>query len=339
MTTPLPFMRPVREDDFAAIHALALKSGGGMTNLPADAKTLKGKIEAALASFSRDAKKPGGEFYMLVMDMGGKAVGTAAVFASIGGSTGFVNYKINREFYFSISLNKRFERDVLVPTHDFTDCAEVGSLFMAAEARGAKLGRLLARSRYMFIAQKPQIVAPVVCAELRGWRAPDGAQPFWNAVGRRFFGMDFEEADAYNAAFGNQFIEDLMPRYPIYVDMLPEDARACLGKPHDSAIPAYKMLVEEGFAFNKYIDVFDGGPLVDAKIEALKTVRESRVLTVAAVTEDGEGPFALLASGEVGTFRACKAKAKIEGERIVIGRDAALALGAETGSKLRWAKW
>lgn len=333
------FIRPVRESDFPAIHALAVQSGGGMTNLPMDAATLRAKIATAAQSFAGGATKPGGEFYMLVLDQGGVAMGTGAVFASIGRDTGFVNYKINREFYFSVSLKKRFSRDVLIPTHDFTDCAEVGSLFLSPAAQGAGLGRMIARSRYLFIAQKPSIIADPICAELRGWRAPNGDQPFWNAVGGRFFGMNFEEADAYNAAFGNQFIEDLMPRYPIYVDMLPEDARNCLGKPHDDARPAYKMLMEEGFIYDEYIDVFDGGPLVEARVGDLRTVRDSRMLTVAAVESAVEGEDSLLATGAVATFRATRARSKIDGDRITIDRAAAAALDAEPGSMIRWAKW
>lgn len=334
----LRYMRPVRESDFPAVLALARQSGGGMTNLPMDETTLRAKIRNAVACFEKGATAPGGEFYMLVLDDGGEAVGTAAVFASIGGATGFVNYKVNREFYFSVSLKKRFSRDVLVPTHDFTDCGEVGSLFLSPSVQGGGWGRLLARSRYLFIAQRPEIVADPVCAELRGWRAPDGAQPFWNAVGRRFFGMDFEEADAWNAAFGNQFIEDLMPRYPIYVDMLPEDARHCLGRPHDDARPALKMLFEEGFAFNNYIDVFDGGPLVDARQRDIRTIRDSRVLTV-VVGDASRGEDALLASGAVETFRCCKTTARVEGDRVVVDAETARTLEVDAGALIRWAKW
>lgn len=334
-----PFMRPVTMADLPAVHALAAQAGGGMTNLPANEKTLKEKIARSVSSFAKNATKPGGEFYMLVLDMGGKAMGTAAVFASIGETYGFVNYKIHREFYYSESTKRRVERDVLVPTHDFTDCAEVGSLFISPEARGAGLGRLLARSRYMFIAQRPEIIADPVCAELRGWRAPDGAQPFWNAVGGRFFDMGFEEADAYNAAYGNQFIEDLMPRYPIYVDMLPEDARQCLGRPHDSAVAALKMLKEEGFAFNNYVDVFDGGPLVDARQSQIRTIRTSRVGNLAVLAENVDGDDFLLATGAVATFRATKAKASIAGDDITISSEVAAALDAGAGSEIRWAKW
>lgn len=332
------FMRPVRDSDFPAVHALAKSSGGGMTNLPMDEATLREKIRMSEACFARRAQAPGGEVYMLVLDDNGVAVGTSAVFAAIGGETGFVNYKINREFYFSVSLKKRFSRDVLVPTHDFTDCGEVGSLFLSPAVQGGGFGRLLARARYLFIAQSPEVVADPICAELRGWRAPNGDQPFWNAVGRRFFAMDFEEADAYNAAYGNQFIEDLMPRYPIYADMLPEDARACLGRPHDDARPALKMLIDEGFAFNNYIDVFDGGPLVDVRRKDIKTIRESR-LYEAVVADKVAGEEALLAAGALASFRACRARAAIAGDKITIEPAVARALDIETGSMIRWAPW
>jgi arginine N-succinyltransferase len=332
-------MRPVREADFDDIHAMAKVSGGGMTNLPSDPKALKARIDSSLKSYAKGATKPGGEVYMLVLEKEGRVIGTAGVFSAVGLETGFINYKISTEFHFSRELKKRAVRHVLVPTHDFTGRAEVGQLFISEAARGGGYGKLLGRSRYMFIAQKPEIIADHVCAELRGWRAPDGSQPFWNAVGRRFFDMEFEEADAANAANGNQFIEDMMPRYPIYVDMMPEDARACLGKPHDSAIAALKMLFEEGFVYNQYVDVFDGGPLVDARVKNIRTVRRSKLLTISAVADVPDGTEALLASGAVATFRCCKGQARVDGDLITIDREAAAALNVENGVQIRWAPW
>jgi arginine N-succinyltransferase len=335
----LAFMRPIRESDFEAVHALAEKSGGGMTNLPSDRATLKARIFHAVESFEKNARTPGGEIYTMVLEEAGKVIGLSAVFSAIGLRSGFINYRINREFYASSELGKRIMRRALIPTHDFTGAAEVGSLFLSPDVRGGGYGKLLSRARYMFIAQRPEAIAERVCAELRGWRAPDGGQPFWNAVGRHFFEMDFEEADAHNSAHGNQFIEDMMPRYPIYAALLPEDARQCLGRPHDSAAPAYKMLLAEGFSYNDYIDIFDGGPLVDTKTANIKTIRESRVLRLAEIADKPDGETALLAAGEIAGFRAVKAPARIDGDTIAVGRETAAALNVEKGGKIRWAKW
>ena len=253
------FMRPVRKDDFDQILALAKQSGGGMTNLPPEPDALRPRIDFAASSFEKNATEPGGEVYMMVLEVDGKVMGTSAVFSSVGLEHGFVNYRINKTVHASKQIKKRIERRLLVPTHDFTGCGEVGSLFLSPDARGQSFGKFLAKTRYLFIAQHRELIADPVCAELRGWRGPNGEQPFWEALGKPFFDMEFEAADVANSAMGNQFISDLMPRHPIYVALLPKEARDILGKPHDNAAPAFNMLLKEGFSYRGYIDVFDGG--------------------------------------------------------------------------------
>ncbi len=335
-----PVVRPVRRSDFDQVLALAHTSDGGMTNLPKDPEALRARIEASAVAFEKNAKEPGGEIYFLVLEKGDEILGTAAVFSAIGREAGFVNYKVNYTFQASKPLGKRVRRRVLVPTHDFTDCSEVGGLYLSPNARGGGYGKLLARARYLFIAQRPEIIAEHICAELRGWRAPDGSQPFWDAVGRHFFEMEFEEADVYNAAYGNQFIADLMPRYPIYACLLPEIARYSIGKPHDSARPALQMLIEEGFSYDDYVDVFDGGPLVDTKVGNLRTVRDSRVARIAALSLEGNPPAGyLLAAGAVGTFRCVRAGATLGPDGLACASEAASALGVLVGDEVRYIAW
>lgn len=334
----LAFMRPVRRDDFDAILELAKLSGGGMTNLPSDPDALRPRVEFAADSFTKGAAEPSGEVYMLVLEEDGKVLGTSAVFSAVGLEYGFVNYRINKTVHASKQLKKRVERRLLVPTHDFTGASEVGSLFLSPDARGGGFGKFLAKARYLFIAQHRKLVADPVCAEIRGWRAPDGKQPFWESLGKFFFDMEFEDADLANSAMGNQIISDLMPRHPIYVALLPDDAKACLGKPHDSAAPAYNMLIKEGFAFNRYIDVFDGGPLVDARIDDIKTVKESRLYPV-EIGDPGDVSQYLMAAGHLQSFRVTRAPAKIDGEAMIIAKSVAAALGVKAGDEIRAVKW
>src|SRR5687768_18567308 len=84
--------------------------------------------------------------------------------------------------------------------------------------------------------------------------------------------MSFQEADAFNGTHGTQFIADLMPKTPIYTAMLPESARAVMGVPHPSGRAAMKMLEREGFNFDCYIDIFDGGPTLAAATDQFGTV-------------------------------------------------------------------
>jgi arginine N-succinyltransferase len=78
------------------------------------------------------------------------------------------------------------------------------------------------------------------------------------------------------SGLGNKaFIAELMPKYPIYLPMLPESARSVIGGVHDNTAPALKMLQAEGFNFNGLVDIFDGGPVVEAFVHNIRTVRES----------------------------------------------------------------
>src|SRR5690606_10248554 len=128
----------------------------------------------------------------------------------------------------SKELNRTFRANMLTLSTDLEGSSEVGGLFLHPRERAGGLGMLLARSRYLFIREHRARFADRVLAELRGVIDEAGGSPFWDGLAGRFFGMSFQEADEFNAIHGNQFIADLMPKYPIYIAMLPESARAVI---------------------------------------------------------------------------------------------------------------
>src|SRR6476620_5497012 len=161
-----------------------------------------------------------------------------------------------------------------------------------------------------------------------------GHSPFWDALAGRFFGMTFPEADEFNAVHGTQFIADLMPRTPIYVALLPDAAKAVMGQPHPSGRAALRMLEAEGFVFDRYIDIFDGGPTVVAQTDHVRTVREARSETIAEIGEGGPMRM-MVAAGQLRDFRACCASVKkLPKKGICIDREAADLLQAEVGDEL-----
>ena len=121
-------------------------------------------------------------------------------------------------------------------------------------------------------------------------------------------GMNFQQADEFNAVHGNQFIADLMPKHPVYTAMLPETARAVVGIPHPTGRAAMRMLELEGFAWENYIDIFDGGPTMTARTDQIRSIRdaaESRIVTLdASLGTHGKGEKMLLAYGRLAEFRA-----------------------------------
>ena len=54
-----------------------------------------------------------------------------------------------------------------------------------------------------------------------------------------------------------------MPRHPVYMNLLPQDARDAIGAVHADTLPARTMLEQEGFRYEGYVDIFDAGPTVE----------------------------------------------------------------------------
>jgi arginine N-succinyltransferase len=290
-------------DDLDALLALAKQTGGGFTNLPPDRDDLEKRILLSEAALRADISEPGGELYLLVcLDTNsGTIIGTASIFSKLGTEWPFYSYRIINISQTSRELHKVLQSDVLHLVNDYDGYSEVGGLFLNADYRGIEAGRLLARSRYLFIAQARKRFAKRICADLRGYADEHGKRPFWDGLGRHFFNMEFEAADHYNGLQGNQFIADLMPKYPIYVRLLPESAQAAIGRPHNDGRGALKLLYNEGFQYENCIDIFDGGPSVVADIDALAAIKNS----VETTAQHGPGQrVALVCSGTAHQFRA-----------------------------------
>src|SRR3546814_14174724 len=87
--------------------------------------------------------------------------------------------------------------------------------------------------------------------------------------------------------------------------MLPESARAVMGVPHPSGRAAMKMLEREGFKYDHYIDIFDGGPTVSVATDQIRTIRESNEYTLSGVSDDWDSDPVMLAAVHLKDFRAC----------------------------------
>lgn len=332
-------VRPVREEDEAAFFELARASGPGFTSLPDDEDLLRERITKSLKSFAADIEEPGDEAYLLMLEETdtGAVVGCAAVKAAVGLSKPFFNYKLFKVAQSSAQADRRFDMDVAILVNEFAGSTEVGTLFIREEARGGGVGRLAAQSRYLLIAAARQRFAERVIAELRGQVDKNGRAPFWDHLGSYFFRMEFAEADHLSGVSDNQFILDLMPKYPIYMDLLPDAARAVVGEVHEDGVGAMKLLQWEGFAYDRVIDIFDGGPLVSVPRDHIRTIRESREVKIEA-GEPGDWDI-LLSTDDIKRFAVAQAKAKRDVGKVTVAPDVLDALGLASGDKVRiWVK-
>ncbi|CAN5350404.1 arginine N-succinyltransferase [soil metagenome] len=328
-------IRAARDSDLQPLYEMAKLTGGGFTNLPADRTALQAKLDRSRAAFARHDDSLVDDLFVLVLENGetGEVRGTCQIFTHVGQQYPFYSYRIGTLTQHSRELNRTFRADMLGLTTDLEGSSEVGGLFLHPGERAGGLGMLLARSRYLFIAAHRARFADRILAELRGIIDEAGGSPFWDGLAGRFFGMNFQEADQFNAIHGHQFIADLFPKHPVYIAMLSESARAAIGLPHPSGRAAMRMLENEGFAFEQYIDIFDGGPTMTARTDQVRTIKEARTHMVVAIDEDG-GEQALVSFGRLTDFRSAYGRVRECGDGIALSRACATALGVIEGDSV-----
>jgi len=130
------------------------------------------------------------------------------------------------------------------------------------------------------------------------------------------------------------FIEHLVPRLPLYTHLLGEAARAAIGTTHTDTAPARRLLEQEGLHFDGYIDIFDGGPVLQANLHDLRAVRESRLAPVRAGVPQAVVPT-LAACTQRHAFRVVVADTDPNTPIVTLPQAALDALACNAGTPLR----
>ncbi len=173
---------------------------------------------------------------------------------------------------------------------------------------------------------------------MRGYSDANGQSPFWNAVGHKFFNIEFTKADYLSGVGQKAFIAELMPRHPLYVDMLPDDAKAAIGIVHPNTRPAYNLLLEEGLRYKGYIDIFDGGATLQADIENLRAIKESQSVTVQIEQPQniavGDESY-IVANDDYENYRAILVYSQPHQNILQLTKEQAKQLNVENGSLVR----
>jgi len=328
-------VRPAGPADYDALMALAVASGPGFTSLPEHEPTLRERLSLSQESFAgRGIPLERRYTLMLEDEETGRVEGVAGVKAAVGLKRPFVSFRVVTFAQSSPSLDIRHDHKALVLVNECAGWSEVGSLFLKPERRSGGAGGLLSRSRYLMIAGAPERFADTVLAELRGYFDENDRSPFYEGITCRFFRLPFLEVDELSGSTDGQFILDLAPRHPIYVELLPAEAQAMIGAVHPHGEAARALLFKEGFRETGLVDVFDAGPTVTCRRDDIRTVRDSR-RGRAKIGDPAGGKVGLVSVNELTRFRATRATfLEIDGET-VIDAATAQALRVEPGEEIR----
>ena len=334
----MKFIRPIALADLPALLHMAETAGAGFTSLPPNEGFLREKIELSLASFDRDVQAAGHERYLFVMEDSdtGQIGACCAIEAACGLDEAFYNYRVGLTVHASRELGIYNRVPTLYLSNDYTGTSVLCSLYMKPEFRGGGAGKLLSKCRFLFMAQFPQRFADKVIAEMRGVSNAQGHSPFWEGLGRHFFTVDYDRAEHIVGEGNKAFIAELMPPHPIYTVLLPKTAQEVMGQVHPQTAPALHLLEQEGFRYQGYIDIFDGGPTVESPRSEIRSVKRSRLLSAVIGDAQGAGGPSLVANTALQGFRCAYAEGLSVGERqVTLPAALAKALGIGAGDPVR----
>ena len=270
-------VRPVEKTDIAALVALAGGAIAGVHTLPTTRTAIADAVEHSIASFAAEVKVPADETYTFVLEdsRSGALFGTAALAATAGSNGTFFAFRNDVMQQVSRDLGIRHSVHALTLCSGLTSHSQLSSFYVAGtDPAGAAL---LSRARLLFAAVAPQRFGERFFAALAGVTDTTGASPFWEALGRKFFQIDFHEAERLIDGGRNpSLIIELMPHYPVSVPLMPAAAQAAMGQVHAEGELALQILTDEGFEADEFIDIFDGGPILQAHKHALRAFTGSR---------------------------------------------------------------
>ncbi|WP_345814278.1 arginine/ornithine succinyltransferase subunit alpha [Paraburkholderia sp. PREW-6R] len=300
------FVRPGRLADLDALEQMARTAQPVLHSLPHDRRALEARIALSEDSFRADVDFPGEEFYLFVLEESesGKLMGTASIVAAAGYSDPFYAFRNDALIHASRELHVNRKIHALTMSHELTGKSRLAGYYIDPSLRGHAAAHLMSRARMMYIAANRKRFTPEVFSLLLGVTDDSGVSPFWEAVGRKFFGRDFKDIEIESGGRSRTFIAEVMPTYPVYVPLLPEAAQRVLGEPDSKALLAYDIHLEEGFETDRYIDIFDAGPVLTAQVDRSACVARNETRVVQQGNANAAGAMYLIAhNGADGEFR------------------------------------
>lgn len=306
-------VRLARHSDAEALLALVRSASGALEKISPDPAAIAALIDCSTRSLNGHARAAEESYLFLLENLADHSLaGCAVLQCHIGLEEPFYDYRVGQSVHSSRQLKSYRCLDVLYLCNDLTGASEAHSIYVLPPARLQGGGQLLLKALALFIAQHAERFARRLIVELRGSGDDIGASPFWEAVGRHFFKVDQRAAERLVAQGRKSFIAELMPKFPVYVALLPEAARNAVASVHAEVQPLLAALEHEGFHYESHIDIFDAGRVMEAHTHELACVAGSMPAEAkAGVIDDAAARF-WIAAGQGKDFSVRQARGRLD---------------------------
>ncbi len=331
-------LRDVRKSDLPALRSLARVLNS--VNLPADERALSGIVDRSVRSFAGRIADPLRRSYVFVLEdpRRRRVLGTSMVIAQHGTRESPCTFlDVTERENYSSTVDRHFRHPVLSIGFHFDGPTEIGGLVVhPRHRRSPELpGKQLSFVRFLYMAMHRDRFRDTVLAELMPPLDRNGRSAFWESFGRRFTGLDYQDADKLSRK-GKEFIQQLFPPGDLYATLLPPRVQRLLGRVGPSTEPARRMLQRIGFRYVDRIDPFDGGPHYEAPLAEIAPVKAHRRAPLAPepLPEGTRHPEVLAAverSRGPDRFRAVRTRARMRAGAVQLPEAARRLLGARTG--------
>jgi arginine N-succinyltransferase len=321
-------------------QVLAVAEHLDTVNLPADRASIEGLLDRATRSFAGELATSDLEFVFVLEDLAKqRIIGTSMIYAQHGTKRApHIFFRVENDERYSVTLDRYFVHPTLRIGYNYNGPTEIGGLILLPEYRRntESLGKALSYVRFLFMRMHRPMFRDHVLSELLPPLENDGTSKLWEALGRPFTGLSYQEADRLSKD-NKEFIHALFPDDPIHTELLPADVRAIIGQVGEETKGVEKMLRRIGFEYAGQIDPFDGGPHFIAATDDIAVVHDAKEVTVRAAETEGKR-WAIVAVELPETrpaFRAIGTRiATPEAGTVVLSRADAARLGVEDGHKV-----
>jgi arginine N-succinyltransferase len=321
-------------------QVLAVAEHLDTVNLPHDREVIEDILDRSERSFSGELSGPDLEFIFVLEDLTQKRIiGASMIYAQHGTKRApHIFLRVENDERYSVTLDRYFVHRTLRIGYNYNGPTEIGGLILLPEYRRNvnALGKSLSYVRFLFMRMHRSLFRNQVLSELLPPLEADGTSKLWEALGRRFTGLTYQEADRVSKD-NKEFIHALFPDDPIHTELLPDDVQAIIGQVGENTHAVEKMLRRIGFDYAQQIDPFDGGPHFIANTDDITIVKEAAEVEVGAEGA-GDRRWAIIAVETPGVrpgFRATGALATPHpGSAVGLSEDTRNRLGVEVGQKV-----
>lgn len=283
-------------EDVPAIYTIATHLD--TVNLPRNMGMMEEMVGISIASFAGTIPKNDRTYVFVAEDLDDhRIVATSQIIAKHGTpDSPHFYFEVLADERYSSTTHRLFQSKALRLNKIFHGPTEIAGLVVEPKLRrtGARLGRQISYVRFAFMAMYPELFQRQIIAELLPPLVDSHFSPLWDAIGQKFTGMTYRDADLLSR-HNKEFILSLFPSDPIYLALLDPALTDLVGSVGQNTMGAQSILLEAGLKYENHIDPFDGGPHLEAAWPDIKPIQATKQRRVHQNTDADEPHRGLIA--------------------------------------------